>query len=225
MRPFLTFLGLIVAAIVIVAVVASIHPGSSSTTTSEQYAKAYPQASAPKPSAKQSVMDFDKAKAGAIQATLEIEGRGTMTLELYPQAAPKTVAHFVELCNQHYYEGILFHRAEPNFVIQSGDPASKKIDPAKLRGLTNQEVTDKYQLGTGGSGKTVPLEAHLPHDIYSVGLARATPPDSGDSQFYINLKDNHNIDGLYCIFGRVIHGQEVAQTVQIGDRIKRLSVP
>jgi cyclophilin family peptidyl-prolyl cis-trans isomerase len=221
MRIFLIFVGLIVAAVVLAAIVAGLRPNTSSPLDSDKE---------PPPANKQTaqtkdLLTFDQVKEGAVQATLEIEGRGTMTLELYPKAAPKTVAHFVELCKRHFYDGILVHRVVPNFVFQAGDPASKKIDPTLLRGKTSEEVGQQYHLGTGGSGKTVPLEAKLPHNIYTVGLARSADLDSGDSQFYVNLKDNHSLDGQYCVFGQVTKGQDIAQKVQIGDRITRLSIP
>jgi cyclophilin family peptidyl-prolyl cis-trans isomerase len=148
-----------------------------------------------------------------------------MTLELYPKAAPKTVAHFIELAKKGFYEGILFHRVEEGFVAQAGDPTSKKYQPSDLAGMTSEQVTEKYQLGGAGSGENVPLEAKLPHLANSIGLARADPPDSGDSQFYINLKDNAPLDSEYCVFGRIVSGADVAPKIKIGDRIKRLSVP
>lgn len=159
---------------------------------------------------------FDKFKEGAIQATLEIENRGTMKLELYPKAAPKTVEHFVELAKKGFYNGIKFHRIVPNFVIQAGDPESKGVSPDDF---------DSHMIGTHGSGKMVPLEAKLPHVKDSIGLARAEDLDSGDSQFYINLADNAPLDGKYCVFGRVIEGADIAAKVEKGDKITRLSVP
>ncbi|MCS6776054.1 MAG: peptidylprolyl isomerase [Chloroherpetonaceae bacterium] len=153
-----------------------------------------------------------------------IEKRGTLVIELYPKAAPKTVAHFLALTQKKFYDGILFHRVVPNFVAQAGDPASRKYKPSDLNRLSAEEIGAKYQLGTGGSGKTVPLEASLPHDRGTLGLARAQDPNSGDSQFFLNLVPNHSLDGNYCVFGKVIRGLDVMDRIQNGDRIKSVRV-
>ncbi len=168
---------------------------------------------------------FDAVKTGAVRAKLEFEGHAPMTLEFYPQAAPKTVAHFTDLIKQNFYAGILIHRVEPGFVVQAGDPASKKLKSSDLKDLSSAEVSSKFQLGGGGSGATVPLEAKLPHLQYSLGLARSQADDSGDSQFYINLNDNgSSLDGKYCVFGRIIDGQKTADDLKIGDRIKSFTM-
>ncbi len=168
---------------------------------------------------------FDEVKKDAVQATLEVEGRGTMKLELYPEAAPKTVAHIVSLCKKDFYKGILFHRVMSGFVAQAGDPESKKYQPSDLQGLDEKAIGEKYHLGGGGSGSSVPLEKGLPHSEFSIGLARSNAEDSGDSQFYINLNNNNNLDAAYCVFGRITSGQDVATAIQAGDRITRFSVP
>jgi peptidyl-prolyl cis-trans isomerase B (cyclophilin B) len=157
---------------------------------------------------------------------MEIEKKGKITIELLPKVAPKTVAHFVGLVNKKFYDGILFHRVEPEFVAQGGDPESKKIDPAKLKGLTSQEVGAQFNLGMGGSGKDVrvPLEANTSHGRGTLGLARSSAPDSGDSQFFFNLKPNPDLDGKYCVFGKITKGLDVIDKIAIGDRIKSIRV-
>jgi cyclophilin family peptidyl-prolyl cis-trans isomerase len=241
MRTFLAIAGLIVAAIAAAVIIAFMRPNTSSTplsevpppptetkppTNSAGKAPNQSQTTAP-PSVPGKMLTFDDAKKGALRARLEIEGRGSIVMELYPSAAPKTVAHIVSLCKQHFYNGILVHRMEPdpNFrLFQAGDPGSKALDPKQLRGMTTSQVGQAFHLGGGGAGATVPLEAVLPHSAYSVGLARAQDPDSGDCQFYVNLSDNHMLDGQYCIFGRVIEGKEIAEKVEIGDRIRSFSI-
>src|SRR5581483_10839430 len=141
--------------------------------------------------------------------------RGAMTLELYPKAAPKTVEHIVALAKKGFYDGIKFHRVVPGFVIQAGDPESKEIGP---------EAFESHQVGTHGSGATVPLEANLSNLQDSLGLARSQDPNSGDSQFYINLADNTPLDGQYCVFGRIVRGADIAPKVRVGDRITRLRI-
>lgn len=165
-------------------------------------------------------MTFEQVKDGAVQVTMKVEGRGTVVMELYPKAAPQTVAHFTDLCKQNFYNGIKFHRLErapaPQLsVLQVGDPESKNV---------SVEEFEAQGIGSHGSGKTVPLEAHLSHKKYSVGLARSQAPDSGDSQFYINLEDNSSIDGQYCVFGMVVQGQDVVDKIQKGDVIQSLTV-
>jgi cyclophilin family peptidyl-prolyl cis-trans isomerase len=149
-----------------------------------------------------------------------IERRGTIRIELLPAEAPKTVAHFLELTDKRFYDGILFHRVEAKLVAQAGDPESKKIDGAKIADISPSEVTQKYRLGIGGSGKTVPLEAVAPCMRGSVGLGRNFSPDSGDSQFFFNLSDNHRFDNQYTVFGKVIQGLDVMGAIRQGDRIK-----
>jgi peptidyl-prolyl cis-trans isomerase B (cyclophilin B) len=168
---------------------------------------------------------FAQAQANP-RVEMEIEKKGKITMELLPKFAPKTVAHFVKLVNKKFYDGILFHRVEPDFVVQGGDPASKKIDPAKLKGLSSREVGEQFGLGSGGSGKDVriPLEANTPHERGTLGLARSSAPDSGDSQFFLNLKANHPLDGQYCVFGKITKGLDVMDKIAIGDRIKSIRV-
>jgi cyclophilin family peptidyl-prolyl cis-trans isomerase len=221
MRAFLAIAGLMIVAVVVAVMVAFLRPNSSTPADSDEPQKPPP----PAPAAK--MMDPKDAAKGAIRADLEIEGRGKIVLDLYPAAAPKTVAHFVELCNKHFYDGVLVHRVEtdPKFkLFQAGDPTSKNVKPEQLRGKTSQQVSSEFHLGGEGSGTTVPLEARLPNSAYSLGLARSEAEDSGDSQFYVNLSDNNALDGKYCVFGRVVSGQDTAAGVQIGDRIHKLTM-
>jgi peptidyl-prolyl cis-trans isomerase B (cyclophilin B) len=217
MRPLLAVIALVLVAIAISALVSRPNNGKTYAPTEEPtLSKTVPSRPAVMPSPDpERAKIFEKYKDGAIHVTLVVENRGTMVLELYPKAAPKTVAHFVDLCKKHFYDGIKFHRVEPGFVVQGGDPKSKDLDPGQF---------SANGIGSNGSGTTVPLEAKLPHIPGSVGLARANDPNSGDSQFYINLKDNADLDGNYCVFGRVIQGADVAPKIQIGDRITSLTV-
>jgi peptidyl-prolyl cis-trans isomerase B (cyclophilin B) len=153
-----------------------------------------------------------------------VENRGKIVMELYPQAAPKTVAHILDLVNQKFYDGILFHRVIAEFVAQAGDPHSKKYRPAQLHGASDRDIAEKFMLGAGGSGKTVRLEPKLPHERGTVGLARSSAPDSGDSQFFFNLVDNHSLDYNYCVFGKVVKGLDVMDKIELGDRIKSVRV-
>jgi cyclophilin family peptidyl-prolyl cis-trans isomerase len=221
------FVLLILVAIGFVAIMSKVHPGNASPTPAEQdqidseKAKSDQQAAAQKSAdAKKNLTTFDQVQAGAIHTTLVIADRGTIKIDLYPAAAPKTVAHVVDLCKKDFYKGILFHRVVPGFVAQAGDPKSKTVNGKSIANVDPSETG----LGGGGSGTSVPLEAKLPHTKYSIGLARSNSPDSGDSQFYINLKDNNSLDGGYCVFGMITSGQDVADKIQQGDKITSFSV-
>src|SRR5712692_5431485 len=125
---------------------------------------------------------------------------GSIEVQLYPSAAPKTVANFVNLSQTGFYNNLVWHRIVAGFVIQTGDPNTRN-------GGGNRSLW-----GTGGSGKTVPLEINntLRNDIGYLGMARSTDPNSGSSQFYINLANNTSLNGQYTVFGKVISGMDVA---------------
>ncbi len=125
---------------------------------------------------------------------------GCIEVQLYPSTAPKTVANFVNLSQTGFYNNLVWHRIVAGFVIQTGDPNTRN-------GGGNRSLW-----GTGGSGKTVPLEINntLRNDIGYLGMARSTDPNSGSSQFYINLANNTSLNGQYTVFGKVISGMDVA---------------
>ena len=164
-----------------------------------------------------------------VEMTLESPTRKTskIVIELLPKAAPKTVARFLALINQKFYDGILFHRYEAGFVVQGGDPKSKGVEGAKLRDITSGEVGQQYGLGMSGSGETIPLEVGAKHKRGTLGLARANDPNSGDSQFFFNLADNENLDQMspgYCVFGKVVTGLDAMDAIRQGDKIVTLRV-
>lgn len=116
---------------------------------------------------------------------------GTFKIKLYPEEAPKTVAHIKELVGKGFYDGIIFHRIIKDFVIQGGDPTGT---------------------GTGGSGKSIPDEFNnnLKHSKKGmVAMANSGRPNSQDSQFYITLAPLDFLDGKYTVFGEVIEGLDV----------------
>jgi len=226
MRSFLGILGLVAVAIGLAYFSSHLHPGGDLPPLEAQADKDQADADAAKKKAEDRKAQiahgdagFETVKAGAIQTTLVFDGKAPITLELYPAAAPKTVAHITDLIKQHFYDGIKVHRLEDGSkglkLIQFGDPESIKVDP---KDFTSKEI------GKHGSGTTVPLEVKLSHVKYSVGLARAQSEDSGDAQLYINTGDNTHLDGNYCIFGRVIGGQDVLPTVKLGDKIQSFNL-
>lgn len=130
--------------------------------------------------------------------------QGTIEVELYQSATPKTVANFVSLARSGFYNNLVWHRIVNGFVIQTGDP------------LTRTGGGDRSLWGTGGSPQTVPLEidSSLHNSIGYLGMARSSDPNSGSSQFYINLADNSaSLDRNYTVFGKVTSGMEVALAI------------
>ena len=129
--------------------------------------------------------------------------KGSFEIELFPSSAPKTVANFVSLAKSGFYDNLVWHRIEPNFVIQTGDPSTRN-------GGGNRSLW-----GTQGSNTTVPLEIDpsLHNDVGYLGMARGNDPNSGTSQFYINLTNNTSLDGRYTVFGKVISGMSAVQAI------------
>ncbi|HUJ72263.1 MAG TPA: peptidylprolyl isomerase [Verrucomicrobiae bacterium] len=130
---------------------------------------------------------------------------GKMVIEFYGTDAPKTVANFIKLAKDGFYNGTTFHRVIPGFMIQGGDPLSKE-DPRGPR------------VGTGGPGYTVPAEIKREHKRGTVATARLGDDDnpkrdSSGSQFFINVNDNTSLNGGYTVFGNVIVGMDVADKI------------
>jgi len=128
---------------------------------------------------------------------------GRVVIEMRPDLAPNHVARIKELVRQGFYDGILFHRAIPGFMVQTGDPNTK--DPAMRR-----------RWGTGGSGKNLRAEFNrAPHLRGTVSMARAQDPNSADSQFFIMLAANRGLDRNYTVWGRVIEGMEHVDRIEM----------
>jgi cyclophilin family peptidyl-prolyl cis-trans isomerase len=136
--------------------------------------------------------------------------KGNIKVELYTEKAPITTKNFIGLIEEGFYDGILFHRVEPNFVIQVGDPKTKTL-----------KINDP-RIGSGGSNKTIPLEVspELKHDDAGVlSMARTNNPNSATSQFFITLNATPFLDMQYAVFGRVVEGIEVVKSIKVGDKI------
>ena len=131
--------------------------------------------------------------------TIEMENGGVMKAELYPNVAPNTVNNFISLVRKGFYDGLIFHRVIPGFMIQGGDP-----DGA----------------GSGGPGYSIRgefsqngFENSLPHTRGVLSMARTMDPDSAGSQFFIMVDDAPHLDGGYAAFGKVIEGMETADAI------------
>ncbi|TLX93603.1 MAG: peptidylprolyl isomerase [Thaumarchaeota archaeon] len=133
------------------------------------------------------------------KATIETNF-GNIILELMPETAPETVRNFVKLAKSSFYDGVLFHRVIPGFMIQGGDPNTKKPDKSKW--------------GTGGPGHNIKAEfSSRSHLRGIVSMARATDPNSAGSQFFIVTTDSTFLDRQYTVFGRVLEGMTIADKI------------
>jgi peptidyl-prolyl cis-trans isomerase B (cyclophilin B) len=142
-------------------------------------------------------------------ATIETD-RGNIVLELYPAVAPKTVANFEKLSKDGFYNNLTFHRVEPGFVVQGGDPSGN---------------------GTGGPGYDLPAEIsptekHLRGTLAMARKGDNVNPDrkSSGSQFYICLAPAPFLDGQYTSFGGVVEGMNVVDQIKVGDKIKKVTL-
>jgi len=125
---------------------------------------------------------------------------GNITLKFFPDVAPGHVKNFIELAKKGFYDGTAFHRVIPGFMIQGGDPNSKK--------------PDKRMHGQGGPGYTIKAEFNArPHKRGTLSMARAQNPDSAGSQFFICVKDSAFLDRQYTVFGEVESGMEAVDKI------------
>jgi peptidyl-prolyl cis-trans isomerase B (cyclophilin B) len=148
--------------------------------------------------------------AGAI-LVLET-AKGTIEIETYPEEAPKTVARIAELVKKNFYNGQRFHRSEPGFLVQVGDPVSR-------------DVSRDSWWGRQGSGKAIGVaEITKKRKNIAGAVAMAHPgndPTTADSQFFILRRAAPELDGHYTVFGHVLKGMDVVAKLQRGDILKR----
>ncbi|MBS2011634.1 MAG: peptidylprolyl isomerase [Deltaproteobacteria bacterium] len=167
--------------------------GSSSTagggsTSGGRYASAPPR-----------TIDTSKTYGATI-----VTSKGTIELALDAKASPVTVNNFVFLAREKFYDGLVFHRVEPGFVIQTGDPDGD---------------------GTGGPGYTIADESNaLRHELGALGMAKGQTPNSAGSQFYVTLAPQPSLDGRYTVFGKVTSGMEVASKITKGDVMTSVTI-
>lgn len=143
--------------------------------------------------------------------TMNIKDYGTIKIELYPKYAPNTVANFVNLVEEGFYNGNTFHRLVPGFVLQGGDPEGN---------------------GTGGPGYSIKGEFRengytkntLKHKAGIISMARSASPDSAGSQFFIVLADSQmisaSLDNKYAAFGKVIEGLEIIKKIEDSEKVE-----
>ncbi|MFI5391177.1 MAG: peptidylprolyl isomerase, partial [Bacteriovoracales bacterium] len=129
---------------------------------------------------------------------------GEIEIKFYPKEAPLSVTRILDLISMGFYNGVIFHRVIPNFIIQTGDPT-----------------------GTGDGGSGIKLNAefnNVPHIKGTVALARGKELDSGDSQFYISLTSLPHLDGKNTVIGQVVSGLDLLNKINMGDEIISFSI-
>jgi len=139
--------------------------------------------------------------------------KGVIKFELYEDLAPITANNFIDLVERGFYNGLTFHRYEPGFVIQGGDPAGNG--------------TGDFQDPQTGRKRTIPLEVTplLKHDAAgAVAMARSNDPNSASCQFYITLAPASFLDMKYAVFGKVTEGIENALQLRKGDQITSATI-
>ena len=138
---------------------------------------------------------------------ITMENGGVIEGELYPEKAPQSVANFIDLCNHNYYDGLIFHRVIPGFMIQGGCPEGT---------------------GMGGPGYCIKGEfATNPRNSHvdgALAMARSMDPNSAGSQFYLCLGPQHNLDSGYTVFGQTIEGKDVIGQLRAGDVIESVVI-
>ena len=140
-----------------------------------------------------------------------VTSEGLIEIELLPKFAPKHVANFLALVEEDFYVGLVFHRVIPNFMVQAGGydaeltyrPRDGQVDNESFNGLRNKR--------------------------YTVAMARLSDPDSADTQFFINVRDNPHLDAQpgepgYTVFGRVVSGMDVIETIELTDTHLRMGM-
>jgi peptidyl-prolyl cis-trans isomerase B (cyclophilin B) len=175
-----------------------------------------PRPAAPKPKAPVAAPAAAPAlpSPGAGPVIVVETSKGTFEFETYPNEAPRTVEHIVALVTRNFYNGLRFHRVEPGFVIQVGDPNTR-------------DYTKKSLWGTSGSGTPVgvsELSRKRLHVQGAVAMAHSGNPATADAQWYVALKAVPRLDGKYVVFGRVINGLAVTTQIQVGDVIRKMYV-
>lgn len=171
---------------------------SKSDTTSETKATKAPKATETAEATKKPESKITDTK-GKHHAKIKVKDYGTIEVELDGDTAPITVANFIKLVNEKFYDGLTFHRIMSGFMIQGGDPLGN---------------------GTGGSDETIKgefssngVENNISHKRGVISMARSSDPDSASSQFFIMHQDSTYLDGEYAAFGKVTKGMKVVDKI------------
>ncbi|GAA0745358.1 peptidylprolyl isomerase [Clostridium oceanicum] len=136
--------------------------------------------------------------------TIKMENNKIIKAELYPDKAPNTVNNFIDLINREFYDGLIFHRVIPGFMIQGGCP--------EKTGMGGPGYSIKGEFSSNG------FDNDLRHTEGVLSMARTMAPDSAGSQFFIMVNDAPHLDGQYAAFGKVIEGMDVAKEIVRASR-------
>lgn len=136
--------------------------------------------------------------------TIEMENGKAIKVELYPEIAPNTVNNFISLVKKGFYDGTIFHRVIPGFMIQGGDPSGDGT------GGPDYSIKGEFQKNK--------IKNELKHTRGVISMARSSHPDSAGSQFFIMVEEATHLDGSYAAFGKVISGMEAADEIVSAKR-------
>lgn len=150
--------------------------------------------------------------AGPSVVVVETE-KGSFEFETYPNEAPKTVAHILELINKKFYNGQRVHRVVPGFVMQFGDQ--------QTRDMTKEKMWGRVEGPAVGVAEFSKLRTHVRG---AVALAHNGDASKADTQMYVTLADTPRLNGKYVVFGKVISGMDVVDKIKYADRIVRVTV-
>jgi peptidyl-prolyl cis-trans isomerase B (cyclophilin B) len=185
------FLYMIVSCIMLLALASCGAPNTGGNASSTAAPTAAPTAT---PSAQE-----DTASGNTVNIEIEMQDGGIIKAELYPDIAPITVANFVKLCSEGFYDGLIFHRVIPGFMIQGGayDVNNNKKEAASIKG----------EFSSNG------VENNLKHTRGVLSMARTQDKDSASSQFFIIHADYPSLNGEYAAFGKVTEGMDVVDKI------------
>lgn len=152
--------------------------------------------------------------------------KGDIVVKLFGNDAPIHVGNFVELATKGFYDETKFHRYEPGFVIQGGDPQTKELTSEQVAAEAGQQGS---MLGTGDPGYKIkgefdPEQNPNKHLAGALGMARSQDPDSAGSQFYFTLDATPFLDGQYTVFGQVTEGLDVVKALRAGDVVESIEI-
>ncbi|MCB9813016.1 MAG: peptidylprolyl isomerase [Pseudomonadales bacterium] len=153
----------------------------------------------------------DFKKIDATQAVFETS-KGTIVLDLFREKAPLTTANFLDLIDSGFYDGIIFHRVIPGFMAQVGDPFTKEPGRENEWGMggPNYRIMDEF-------------DPELKHDSAGILSMANSGPNTGGSQIFITYAATPHLDGKHAVFGKLVEGMKVLESIEVGDKIVRAS--
>ena len=165
---------------------------------------------------------------GKATVVMTVNNSKKISIELDGNNAPISAGNFVDLVQKRFYDGLTFHRVVKNFVVQGGDPKGNGSGGYIPSGSSSERRIPLEIRATGATSPTYsqPINgtAQLEHKRGAIAMARSSSPDSASSQFYFTLEDVPYLNGNYAVFGKIIQGVEVIDTIKQGDKITSAQV-